>query len=146
MSRARGSPRRLAIFAGVATVVLALAIAVSIAVVSQSSLRIGTADRHDADVRFNAVRRQFSHADPLLELASSGAGAGILVHRERLPASAAPITTLRGLVWRASDESLVDVRLPFWFVRMKLAGGRATIGALLPEGWDVVHVSSDDLV
>ena len=125
---------------------LAIGIAISIAVVSQSSFRIGTAARRDADDRFDAVRRRFSDGGPLLEITSAGDHPGMVVHRERLPASPAPVATVRGLAWRASDESLVEVRLPFWFLRMKLAGGRATLGALLPAGWDVVRVSSDDLV
>jgi hypothetical protein len=145
MSRARRSHRRLAVIAGVATVVLAIGIAISLGVVSQSSFRIGTAPRRDADDRFEAVRRRFPDRGPLLEITATGDHPGIVVHRERLPVSPAPVTTVRGLAWRAADESLMEVRLPFWFVRMKLAGGRASLGALLPAGWDVVRVSSDDL-
>jgi hypothetical protein len=146
MTRMRRPSRRLGSFGGLAIVALALASLISIAVIWQSSFTIVPAAPRDADARFQQVRERFSGARPLLEIVRGNGRPTMLVHRERLPASRGSTRTIRGLAWRASDRSLAEVRLPFWFVRMKLAGGRVTLSAMLPDGWDIVRVSSDDLV
>jgi hypothetical protein len=146
MPRTRAPTRRLVLLAGFAGVALALAAALSIAVVSQSSFRISSAAPADANRSFEEARQRFPGASPLLKIVAADGHRTMRVHREYLPASPALITTIRGLAWRPSDGTLAEVRLPVWFVRMKLAGSRATLGALLPDGWDVVQVSADDLV
>ena len=145
MTRMREPSRRTAVLTGLAALVIAAAAIISIAVLSQSALTVGRASQAAANARFEAVRRRFGDAQPLLKIVTADDRARMVVHRERLPATTGSTSTIRGLAWRASGESLAEVRLPFWFVRMKLAGGSAGLGALLPDGWDVVSVSADDL-
>lgn len=141
----RTSRSLLTVIAGLTCLVVALAAIISIAVVSQSALRISNADPRAADARFEEAKRQFPDEQALLEMADADGHRRVVLHH-RQPAATASVTMVRGLAWRASDEALAEVELPFWFVRMKLAGGRVTLGALLPRGWDVVRVSADDLV
>jgi hypothetical protein len=136
---------RLLLVAGVAAV-LAIGVGIGVVVLLQSSIRISRAAPVDASNRFAAVRERFAGARALMEIATSGGKRRLVVHRNALPASPAPIAVVRGLAWHESDRTLAEVRLPFWFVRMKLAGGRGTLGALLPTGWDVVQLEPDDLV
>ena len=145
MPRTRASRPPLTVIAGLICLVVALAAVIGIAVVSQSSLRISRAAPQAADVRFEEVRRHFPTEHPLLEITGAAGHRQVVLHRREQPAAPGSVTTVRGLAWRAADGSLAEVRLPFWFLRMKLAGGRVTLGALLPEGWDLVRVSADDL-
>jgi hypothetical protein len=138
-------PRRLVLVLAVAAV-LAIALSLGVVVLMQSSISISRAAPAEAAHRFAAVRQRFSGARALTEIARSAGESRLIVHREALPVSAAPIAAIRGLAWRESDRTLAEVRLPFWFVRMKLAGGRGTLGALLPAGWDIVQLEPDDLV
>ena len=142
----RTSRSLLTVIAGLTCLVVALAAIISIAVVSQSALRISNADPRAANARFEEARRHFPTEHPLLEITGADGHRQVVLHRRKPPAAPGSVTTVRGLAWRASDEALAEVELPFWFVRMKLAGGRVTLGALLPRGWDVVRVSADDLV
>jgi hypothetical protein len=146
MPRTRAVSRRLAIIAGLTSLGLALVAGISVVVVSQSSFHLRRAAADEAEARFADVKRRFGSVPPLVEIVTSDGHRRAVVHRERQRTSPASLTTVRGLAWHASEQALAEVRLPFWFVRMKLAGGRVTLGALLPEGWDVVRVDTDDLV
>jgi hypothetical protein len=137
--------RRVLLVAGVAAV-LAIGVGIGVVVLLQSSIRINRAAPVDAANRFAAVRERFSGARALMEITTSGGKRRLVVHRNALPASPAPIAVVRGLAWHESDRTLAEVRLPFWFVRMKLAGGSGTLGALLPTGWDIVQLEPHDLV
>jgi hypothetical protein len=125
---------------------LALAAGITVTVLMQSSVTVSHPVPADAASRFAALRQRFQGARPLIEIADKEGTGRLVVHRDALPATPAPVTTVRGLAWRASNRTLADVRLPFWFIRLKLAGGRATLGALLPAGWEIVDLAPDDLV
>jgi hypothetical protein len=137
-------PRRLIVLA-VAAGVLVISAAISITVVMQSSLTISHAPPAEAARRFAVLRQRFPGARALIEIVDDAGQSRLVVHRDTLPAAPAPVTAVRGLAWRESNRTLAEVRLPFWFVRMKLAGGRGTLGALLPAGWEVVQIEPDDL-
>ena len=126
--------------------VRAVGIGISVLVLLQSSIEVSRALPADAARRFDTLRQRFSGAPALMEIDRTAGGSRLLVHREALPVSPAPVAVVRGLAWHESDRTLAEVRLPFWFVRMKLAGGRGTLGALLPAGWDIVQLEADDLV
>jgi hypothetical protein len=146
MSRTRAPSRRLVIIAGLTSLALALAVVITVVVVSQSAFSVRGATPGEAEARFKEVTRRFVNVPPLVEIVMTDGHRRAVVHPERRPTRPASLTVIRGLAWRASDGVLAEVRLPFWFVRMKLAGGRMTLGALLPEDWDVVRVDSGDLV
>ena len=137
--------RRVLLVAGVAAM-LVVGVGIGVVVLLQSSVRISRAAPADAASRFAALQKRFSSERALMEIATNGGKRRLVVHRNALPDSPAPIAVVRGLAWHESNRTLAEVRLPFWFVRMKLAGGRGTLGALLPTGWDLVQLEPDDLV
>ncbi len=71
MTRMREPSRRTAVLTGLAALVIAAAAIISIAVQSQSALTVGRASQAAADARFEAVRRRFGDAQPLLKIVTA---------------------------------------------------------------------------
>lgn len=69
-----------------------------------------------AQGRFDAVRSAIGGGDPLLALDDEGR---VVRRREPPAAPSASITRIGVLAYRASEERLIAVDVPFWFFRLK---------------------------
>ena len=99
------------------------------------------ADRPDALQRFSDVRATFRPALPMLQVDASGQ----LIRHEHQPAAKGPRPTqLDVLAYRAREQRLVRVDIPFWFFKLK---GVAVQIALRGTGLDMerLEVTPADL-
>lgn len=68
-----------------------------------------------ADARLTAARARFAGQPAFIAIDENGE---TVIKGRSGPASPAPLTSLRALVFDASEERMLDVSIPFWLLRL----------------------------
>jgi hypothetical protein len=97
------------------------------------SVSVERADATDAVRRFEDVRRDFRSTQPLVRRDQNR---GLVRNAPATARGAAPVQ-LRVLVYRASEERLIQADVPLWFFRVK---GPAVDYALRGTGFDLASL------
>ncbi len=104
---------------GVAVFVVFVGIGAIVLIASwfQQNLQVQQTSERDAEVEFDAVRKQFAGRAPLLELRNGRPH--YLGGTKPQGTSTTRLETLHVLAWDPDDERLARVSVPFWLLRMK---------------------------
>jgi len=115
------------VLAGVAVVIVVVIIALAVAgsvFIRENVQVVRGAGRHNAEAAFDAAKRRFPDARPLLAMDADRRP--VLtpgLESRRNPGS---VTSLHILAWDADDDGLATVTLPMWLLRLK--SGPITFG------------------
>jgi hypothetical protein len=85
------------------------------------AVTIEEAARAVAERRIASVRRELPSKAPLIEVDDEGRLVRMSSSDQN---SARPITRLKALAWRATDQRLVSADTPFWFFKLKAPAAR----------------------
>jgi hypothetical protein len=133
--------RRLLVVAGV-LVLLGVAIS-AFAFFSWTDWREATAA--EADAAFAAARAALGADPPYVEVLGEDR---FVLHREQQPAQPDAIGRLRALIWTEEKDVLVELDVPFWFLRWKsgaMFGLDEVLNEVVSEASGRTNVSLADL-
>lgn len=108
----------------VRTLMIVIGVLILVAIVALGSLvwlftrsvNVGKADAAGASQRFDEIRRRFEGVTPVLEIRDEEP---VLIRRPPEQGSGTRLTTLRVITWTPREDTLAQIDLPFWLLRLK---------------------------